>query len=288
MLRDRLVVGCREATIQRKLLGDTSLTFEKAVNIATAMEMASRDVEKIEEISQPESQSASSQVNKMQPQRSQKQKFASKSPGASQSKRQLEENAKPARRSYTQQKCWRCGAAHAHDTCSFKTEKCYKCRRMGYTKSQCDKVQEFNRHYQRKTQRAHHLEDEESLENEPAILSHIKAPAVRLLKCKPYYVTMDINGKKINMEVDTGSPWSIVSYKTFTEIGNPDELQPCNPRLTTYTGDRVPLIGEASVHVKHLSSQQMKSLPLLVVQDGVNLMGREWIENFPSSLANVL
>ena len=89
------------------------------------------------------------------------------------------------------------------------------------------------------------------------------------------------------MEVDTGSPWSLVSYKTFTEIGNPDELQPCNPRLTTYIGDRVPLIGEASVHVKYLS-QQTKSLPLLVVQDEVSLMGREWIENFPSSLTNVL
>ena len=37
MLRDRLVVGCRETAIQRKLLSDTSLTFGKAVNIATAM-----------------------------------------------------------------------------------------------------------------------------------------------------------------------------------------------------------------------------------------------------------
>ena len=67
MLRDRLVVGCREAAIQRKLLSDTSLTFEKAVTIATAMEMASRDVEKIKEISQPESQSASSQEKKCSP-----------------------------------------------------------------------------------------------------------------------------------------------------------------------------------------------------------------------------
>ena len=109
MLRDRLVVGCREAAIQRKLLGEPSLTFEKALNIATAMEMASKDVEKIKAISQPESQSTSSQVNKMQPPRRQKQKYANKSPSVSHSKRKHEESAKAASQSPAQQKRWRCG-----------------------------------------------------------------------------------------------------------------------------------------------------------------------------------
>lgn len=72
MLRDRLIVGCREPAIQRKLLIETKMTFEKALNLATAMEMANIDVQNIKLINNPtESPSA---VNKMQPQRKSKPK----------------------------------------------------------------------------------------------------------------------------------------------------------------------------------------------------------------------
>ncbi|XP_022101226.1 uncharacterized protein LOC110984905 [Acanthaster planci] len=104
MLRDRLVVGCREPAIQRKLLSDTSLTFEKALNIATAMEMASKDVEKIKEISQPESQPADPKVNKMQFSLKPKPKFARKPPSSAKGKRQSDDSAKAASRSFNQQK----------------------------------------------------------------------------------------------------------------------------------------------------------------------------------------
>lgn len=44
-LRDRLVSGIRSDAIKRRLLGETDLTFEKAVTIATNMEMADHDAE---------------------------------------------------------------------------------------------------------------------------------------------------------------------------------------------------------------------------------------------------
>ena len=42
-LRDRLVCGLRSETIQRKLLAEEKLTFEQAVQIASAMEMVDMD-----------------------------------------------------------------------------------------------------------------------------------------------------------------------------------------------------------------------------------------------------
>ena len=43
MLRDRLVCGIRDKTTQRQLLRETTLTFEKAVQMAFAEEAADKD-----------------------------------------------------------------------------------------------------------------------------------------------------------------------------------------------------------------------------------------------------
>ena len=42
MLRDRLVCGIKEDRIQRRLLAEPGLTFKKAMEVATAMEMAAK------------------------------------------------------------------------------------------------------------------------------------------------------------------------------------------------------------------------------------------------------
>ena len=44
MLRDRLVCGISEDRIQRRLLAERELTFEKVVEIASATEMASKNL----------------------------------------------------------------------------------------------------------------------------------------------------------------------------------------------------------------------------------------------------
>ena len=43
MLRDRLVCGCSDHTLQYKLLAEENLTFDKALKIAKAVETAERD-----------------------------------------------------------------------------------------------------------------------------------------------------------------------------------------------------------------------------------------------------
>lgn len=48
MLRDRLVCGINEDRIQRRLLAETHLTFEKALKIAQAMETANKDVKDLQ------------------------------------------------------------------------------------------------------------------------------------------------------------------------------------------------------------------------------------------------
>ena len=46
MLRDRLVCGVNEETIQRRLLAEARLTLKKALEIAQGLEAAARNVRK--------------------------------------------------------------------------------------------------------------------------------------------------------------------------------------------------------------------------------------------------
>ena len=150
MLRDRLVVGCRDTTIQRKLLSESELTFEKALNIARAMEIADKDVENLRSIGKLSDAETPDELHKIRlqkPKTSQKQ-----NPGST----QAEVNAK--------KRCWRCGSAnHTPPSCPFSKEKCFKCSQLGHTKSQCDRVQAYRKkHFGQRAQKgAHHLEAED-------------------------------------------------------------------------------------------------------------------------------
>jgi len=47
MLRDRLVCGVNHKTIQKRLLSERDLTYEKAYSLAQAIEAAERDAENL-------------------------------------------------------------------------------------------------------------------------------------------------------------------------------------------------------------------------------------------------
>lgn len=46
-LRDRLVVGLRQESIQKRLLSEIDLDLKKAINLAVAMETAARDAAEV-------------------------------------------------------------------------------------------------------------------------------------------------------------------------------------------------------------------------------------------------
>ncbi|XP_063957546.1 uncharacterized protein LOC135154651 [Lytechinus pictus] len=91
MIRDRLVVGCRDIAIQRKLLSESSLTLQHALQTATAMEVADRDVEKLKVLSKG---TQSPTVQKMQG-RSQRKPFVSSSRKNTHQRQKQEVQEKP-------------------------------------------------------------------------------------------------------------------------------------------------------------------------------------------------
>ena len=103
MLRDRLVCGISDDRIQRRLLGERGLTFEKAVEIATTTEMASRNVMDL----------------------------GGKTPSSDNNVNKVEEEIAPPK-FQPKRECYRCGGNHDPSSCKYKNEVCYKCQKKGH------------------------------------------------------------------------------------------------------------------------------------------------------------
>ena len=65
-------------------------------------------------------------------------------------------------------------------------------------------------------------------------------------------VTMNIEGKDVSMQVDTGCGVSIVPYSGYKKFSDNVTLETCNTRLHTYTGENIKPHGKCIVNVKQL------------------------------------
>ena len=95
------------------------------------------------------------------------------------------------------------------------------------------------------------------------------------LSSHPIMVELEINCKKLVMEIDTGAAVSVISrdkYKLFSDTS----LNPSTVRLKTYTGKPMTVAGELDVEVKYGS--QVCILSLTVVEGlGPSLLGHDWL-----------
>ena len=78
------------------------------------------------------------------------------------------------------------------------------------------------------------------------------------------------------MELDTGATVSLASEQVWKEVFNECPLGECRTLLQTYTGQRLPVLGQMNVTVEY-EGQQVK-VPLLIVPgDGPALWGQSWL-----------
>nr|XP_015800346.2 uncharacterized protein LOC107375995 [Nothobranchius furzeri] len=114
MLRDRLVCGVQDDWMQRRLLSEADLTFEKALKLCQAMESASKDVKDLRRTLLEDLPAAS------------------RSYGGQAVHRLAMEKAQRKVLS-----CYRCNGQPVAAECKFASELCHKCGKRGHIKRAC-------------------------------------------------------------------------------------------------------------------------------------------------------
>ena len=109
MLCDRLVCGLAERRVQQRLLAEGDLTFDKALKIAQAMELAERDARDLQQAGAH----SRAGVHRL-----------AQTPVAS----SQDKSTKP---------CYRCGGRHDPSQCRFRDAVCHACGKKGHIKRAC-------------------------------------------------------------------------------------------------------------------------------------------------------
>ena len=103
------------AVCQQRLLAEVDLTFEKAMKIAQAMELAERDAKKLQQAGPHPVEP----VHKVSDKATSSQSAGRKPPSP---------DGKP---------CFRCGPQHDPAQCRFQEVQCHACRKRGHIKKVC-------------------------------------------------------------------------------------------------------------------------------------------------------
>lgn len=250
MLRDRFVCGIRDELLQQRLFAEKNLTFASALDIAVRAESASKQQQSIKN-------KEDLQVNKTT-------------------------DACNKSASYKGRPCYRCTGQHDPQACRFKTTECHYCKKEGHIEKACiaKKKQQGKTGYKKAN---YNVEAATEVVSQPACSSRCTCHELNQLttrRCFPkFYVSLRIEGKPLQFEVDSGAACSLISEDTFrsTWPKNPPKLTKNDLELYTWSGEGLKLLGSLQVRVRFKSKDYL--LPLLVMKGaGCSLLGRDWFD----------
>ena len=236
----------RNQTVQKRLLVKADLDFAKALEIAEMEEMAIKDASELQLQAKPEP------VHHIEK--------SARTTNGMRSKDQLTDMSRPK-----EIRCWVCGKS-GHIA--------RRCRNKG-------KVQRRPFQQSRNSREAHAISEESESQSDSEVTGHINVVnwlRVDLLRKtrenKPMLITVAMEGKGLEMEVDTGAAVSILPYREYERSFNHLALKPSRVKLKTYSGERITPKGELTMDAKIKG----RIYPLIVVDSpGPPLLGRDWM-----------
>ena len=210
MLRDRLVCGINEPTLQRRLLAQDKLTFKTALEMSQAWESAGHHLQNLQQ-SQPSGnpQSATTGVHAVQRQ----DRHDRRNPQDHRDCHDRRDRTDYAPRS-TADSCNSCGGPHQKAGCRYRSAVCNNCGKKGHLARVCHSNARQNKSPTPRTAstvQTHQVQTAESQVEYP--LFTIANEGTRSV-----VVTLCLDDREIDMEVDTGAAVSLISATTYQTL----------------------------------------------------------------------
>ncbi|XP_077560682.1 uncharacterized protein LOC144175462 [Haemaphysalis longicornis] len=268
MLRDRIVCGINSADVQTRLLEKLDLTFDDAVQTALAMEAAKKDAG---EIAQANTSSAFSTH-----------RVSSGSGGVT---------------------CYRRGDdGHLASKCKHVKSICNYCHKLGHLAKVCNSRRKGSQAQSYSPSKARSFSARSSLsssnrhrvntvrDEDAAITSSSEVFYMWQVDYAtpppPFTVTVDVCGKQLRMEVDTGASVSVMAKSRLLQLLPSVPVQPSQVLLRSYSGELKKVQGKADVSVKFHGKEA--DLPIFLTGDGSpTLLGRNWMRELGIGVSDV-
>ena len=149
--------------------------------------------------------------------------------------------ARPKKKLEYKFQCNKCGIIHERKKCPAYGKICHKCKLPHHFAKMCKS----------KIRKDVHNLDENSSESDyenlyvGSISSSRKKTEISENEC---FVSMDVNGIQVKFKIDTGSQANVITNKVFKKVKSSNSvLVKSNSRLTSYTGDRLKVLGKTKL-----------------------------------------
>ncbi|XP_029165366.1 uncharacterized protein K02A2.6-like [Nylanderia fulva] len=257
-LRNQLVFGLASSRAQSRLLETKDLTFDKAVQVATAMELSEKDSRQLQSKT-AEIEYVGPKDRKPEQRGPRKKKFTSGKPA----KEKIEAhktNVGKLRTGHSSTSvnanisCYRCGRNHLASKCTLdRNIKCNFCGTPGHLRKVCMGAKRASANQVEEVLQVEHCEHRGK-----------------------FFKTLVVDGKPLRFEIDSGAAVSIVSTSTVQRLFPRRRLKQTTIQLMTFCKTPIQVIGVLPVSVTW--RDDILTLNLYVSEvDREPLLGREWI-----------
>jgi transposase InsO family protein len=153
--------------------------------------------------------------------------------------------------------CSSCGSSnHLRSTCRFRNVTCHKCKKDGHIAKVC------------RSSNSSHKNN----------VNSIYSSTLGQITCdRPIQIHLLIEHIKVELQVDTGSPVTLINEQVWIEMGRL-KLDPCKINLNSFTGHSIQLKGQKVVDVVY-NDQSYKLTIFVINGSGINILGRDWLDS---------
>ena len=238
LIRDRIVCGIVYDKTRARLLKESELTLQTALNICRANEATSSQLKSLStSATSKEAQQDVFAVQKRHPSEKPKQK----------------------------PKCDKCGNQHYHQqVCPAQGVECYNCGQKNHFAKVC-RTRSVTKYHKKVHSVVQHDNSDSS---EEFFIDMVKCSTNNSSDWK---VTILVNGQKTSFKIDTGAQCNVISIQTCRQLGSLP-LQRSHARLVAFGGQRLNAYGKATINCQHKG----KTYPVVfevIDQDVSNTLG---------------
>ncbi|CAG9125469.1 unnamed protein product [Plutella xylostella] len=273
-IKEKLIDGVYSKLIKFELLkGSPDATLDETVVLAKTVEAA---------LAQTKSKNGTEVSDMFQYQQEQR------TPSKNLSKRNKFNNSKSQGNkgvNKPQITCYCCGNNnHMKAECRLIHKYCSECGKQGHLYKVCPKNSRTNQIYTMETddQGSDQSQIQDGVEDSIGGLfdEHIEVYSVNVRKIPPHYIRLQVEGKDLDFQLDTGSDVSVIPLKDKNLFFSKFNILDCNVRFRNFDQTISQPVGIMKDLTVNYENKSMKLNVFIAHDDVPRIIGRDWLDAF--------
>ncbi|XP_035232918.1 uncharacterized protein LOC118204730 [Stegodyphus dumicola] len=226
LIKDKIVCGIKDDVVRARLLHETELTLEKALDICRSAEISAHQMKIIKD--------EETAVNLVKKKLSKHNKNTYKEVNTDKQKTKI---------------CSKCGTSHEYRMCPAYGKICHKCKKANHFASQCKSNIIKNEAVKvNKKDRQIKLINHDSEEELEFYVGTLNLNSDN--KEEKWTVDVNVNKSKLNLQLDTGAMCNVISKSKVKLLNAPIQKSEIE-RLVTFSGNKMDTLGKVVLNCQY-------------------------------------